>query len=216
VLAYKSYGNDTVLYATTSGAPEGKTAIDIQVGTRVYRVRDVPAADTYPLDLTQYGGKLYVVIASPAENKVFLYKDPAGQLQATPARPAAAMRALLIARPNFISFSANTQFVMAESGDALSVYDLENARNYRFALNSPLDAPQTHAFWMDGDRLVYVSGGKLQVADYDNSNHQTLMPASPDYQVFFAPDSKHVFALAPGQTQSEILTETALFTPADL
>lgn len=215
VLGYKSYSSNTVLYATSAGSADGKTAIDLQVGTKNYHIRDIPAASTYPLDLTQYRGKLYVIVASPAENKVFMYKDPAGQLDATPDRPAAAMRALLINQPGFVSFSANTQFVMAESGSALSVYDLENARNYRYTLSAPLDAPQTHAFWMDGDRLVYVSGGKLQVADYDNANRQTLMPASPNYQVFFAPDFRHVFTLAPGTSDTEALTETALLTPAD-
>ena len=216
VLGYKSYANNTVLYATASGAADGKTAINMQVGTKTYHIRDVPAASTYPLDLTQYNGKLYVVVASPTENKVFLYKDPAGQLNAAPNRPAAAMRALLINQPNFVSFSANTQFIMAESGNALSVYDLENARNYRYSLATSLDAPQTHAVWMDGNRLVYVSGGKLQVVDYDSTNRQTLIPASPNYQAFFAPDFKHVFALAPGTATPETLTETPLLTPADL
>jgi hypothetical protein len=215
ILSYKSYSNNTVLYATTTGAVEGKVFIDMQVGNKTYHVRDIPTASTYPLDLTQYNGRLYVVVASPGENKVFIYKDPAGQLDAAPSRPTAAMRALLINQPNFVSFSANTQFIMAESGNSLSVYDLENARNYRYSLGSPLDAPQSHAFWMDGDRLVYVSGGKLQVADYDNANTQTLMPASPNYQPFFAPDYRHVFALAPAASQAAALTETALLTPAD-
>jgi len=215
VLGYKSYGNSTVLYATTTGATDGKVSITMQVGSKTYRVRDIPTASTYPLDLTQYSGKLYVVLASPAENKVFIYKDPAGQLDAAPTRPAAAMRALLIGQPDFVSFSANTQFIMAESGNSLSVYDLENARNYRYSLSGSLDAPQSHAFWMDGDRLVYVSGGRLQVLDYDNANGQSLMPASSNYRVFFAPDFKHVFALAPGASQPAALTETTLLTPAD-
>jgi hypothetical protein len=217
VLAYKSYASDTVLYATANNAPAGTTAINMQVGNKTYHIRDVASASAYPLDLTRYNGSLYVVATSSSESKIYIYKDPVGQLNAHPDRAPAPLRALLLAQPSFISFSANTQFVMAEAGSSLSVYDILNTKNYRYSLANPIDSPQTHLSWMDGDRLVYSSKGVLEVLDYDNANVQALMPASPSYVPFFAPDLKHVFALSPVTGQPSMsFTETALVTTADL
>jgi len=77
-----------------------------------------------------------------------------------------------------------------------------------------LDAPQAHASWMDGNRLNYVSGGKLLVFDYDYTNNQTLIAANPTYLPFFAPDYQHMYTLAAGTVAGQIsLTQTALLIP---
>jgi hypothetical protein len=76
---------------------------------------------------------------------------------------------------------------------------------------------------MDGDRLTYVSGGKLTVFDYDDTNQQTLVPASAGYLPAFAPDFKFVYTLAPAASTpaaaatpgQAALDQTSLLTPAD-
>jgi hypothetical protein len=117
-----------------------------------------------------------------------------------------------------LSFSSNTQFLLAESGRQFVVYDLENVIQYRYTATQPLDQPQTHAIWMDGDRISYVSGGKLEVFDYDYRNQQALMPADPNFLPFFDPAYTHVYALAPdanAKDASMALTSTPLRTPPD-
>lgn len=214
ILAYKSYGNNTVLYATDAGATKGKVAVRIQVGTKNYTVREVAAGKTYVLDLTSYDRKLYVALSSSSENRLYIYKDPLAQLTAK--KVATPSRALLISNPTYLSFSSNTQFIMTQNGQALAAYDLEYGKSYNYTLDAPLDQPQAHASWMDGHRLVYVSGGKLMMLDYDSTNKQVLVSAMPAYSPFFAPDHKYVYVLAQGlQTQAN-LTQTALLTPADL
>ena len=216
VLAYKSYGNDTVLYASDQNAIPGKAAISMQVGSRNYKVREVAAGAVYLLDLTKYSGDLYVAVGSSAENKLYIYKDPVSQLTAKPSLLPAPVRALRLSGPNFVSFSNNAQFIMTEAGQAVAVYDIENSKSYNYALKAPLDTPQQHVSWMDGDRLVYVSQGTLELLDYDNTNAQSLMSMSAGFLPFFAPNYKHVFGLA-GNTQAQVdLTQTALLTPADL
>jgi hypothetical protein len=70
---------------------------------------------------------------------------------------------------------------------------------------------------MDGDRLTYVSGGKLVVFDYDNTNSQKLIIAGASYLPFFSQDFKFVDSLATGAGGSGItLSTTPLRTPADL
>jgi hypothetical protein len=70
---------------------------------------------------------------------------------------------------------------------------------------------------MDGDRLTYVSAGKLIMFDYDGTNRQGLMDANPSFQPAFAPDYKYVYGLSPASTSGQIsLTQTALLIPSDL
>jgi hypothetical protein len=106
---------------------------------------------------------------------------------------------------------------MDENGTDFAVYDIENNKSYTYDAKAPLDVPQQHADWMDGDRLEYVSAGKLVVFDYDHTNVQTLMPADPHYLPFFDPSYKFVDSLASPQktTSQAVLTSTALRIPAD-
>jgi len=69
---------------------------------------------------------------------------------------------------------------------------------------------------MDGDRLTYVSGGKLAVLDYDGNNLQELMPSNPAYIPNFSPDYKYVYNItSPGAKAQLNLAQTSLLVPTD-
>ncbi len=216
VLAYKSYGDDTVLYTTTDKAPAGKVFVKFISGTTSHTIRTLPIDNLYLLDLTKYDGKMYVVVAASGEGKVYIYRDPVGQIESQLSRVAVPTQVLRLLQPNYLSFSNNAQFIVVENGLQFGVYDIENKLPYSYTASAPLDVPQTHASWMDGNRLTYVSNGKLVVTDYDNRNHQTLMTASSSYLPFFAPDYNSVSTIVPVDAAGQYsLTRTALLTPAD-
>lgn len=214
VLAYKSYSDDTVLFSTDANVTAGKVAIRMEVGTKQYLLREVSPGSSYVLDLAAYSGDLYAVVGSVADDRVYIYKNPVNQLTSQPKQTAIPLRVMRIKAADSESFSTNTQFIMAESSSTVAMYDIENNKAYYYTLRDPLDPPQTHVNWMDGDRLAYVSQGKLVVIDYDNLNRQVLVAASPLYSPAFTPDFKNLLVLAPAPTQFE-LTETSLLTPAD-
>jgi hypothetical protein len=215
VVAYKSYSDDTLLYATDSDAPAGKVQVKLRIGNQTSTVHALPVGATYLLDLTKYSDVMYVAVGDTADSKVYIFKDPAGQLAAQPDQAVTPIQVLHVIQPNYLSFSDNAQFIVASNANHFGVYDIENQTGYNYTVPASLDAPQTHATWMDGDRLVMVSGGKLQVFDYDGTNRQTLMTASSQYVPAFAPDYKTVYDLAPTTTagqqdlmQSFLLTST--------
>jgi hypothetical protein len=216
VLAYKSYGDDTILYVTSANAASGKVAVRLLVGSTTIDIRTLPRSANYLVDLTKYSNTMYVVAGASSEDKVYIYRDPSGQLQADPHHVAVPTQILRVTNPNYLSFSNNAQFIVAENGTQFSVYDIENKLRYNYTSTAPLDAPQSHAGWMDGDRLTYLSKGKLVVADYDNTNHQQLVTASSNYSPFFAPDYKYVYILAPSLNGQYSLNQMALLTTADL
>ena len=217
VLAYQTYASNTVLYATASGAPSGKVLIKLAVGSQTYNVRSLPVGTSYLLNLTQYNGTLYVAVGATSDNRVYIYRDPVGQLSALPDHSLVPLQVLHVNAPNYLSFSTNAQFIMAEDGTQFGVYDIENAKGYNYTAAESVDVPQAHATWMDGDRLTYISNGKLVVFDYDDTNEQTLVPAVSSYLPAFAPDYHYVYLLAPGTTTGQLnLNQTPLLTPTDL
>ncbi|HVX57849.1 MAG TPA: PEGA domain-containing protein [Candidatus Saccharimonadales bacterium] len=216
VLSYQSYSDDTMLYVTDNGAPAGKVLLKLRVGSKTYTIHNFPAGSPYLVDLTEYSGDLYVTASAANENKVYIYKDPIGQLTANPGRLPAPIQVLHVTAPNYLSFSDSAQFIVAENGTEFGVYDIENEQAYHYTSSHPLDAPQPHATWMDGDRLMYVSGGKLLMFDYDNANQQVLVNADSRFEPAFTPDFKFLYNLAPAPAAGQVdLDRTSLLTPAD-
>jgi hypothetical protein len=220
VLAYKTYGTNMVLYTTTQNATAGQSNVMLYQNNKSYELRTLPVDKTYLLNLTQYSGSWYVAAGARNEGRVYVYKDPVSMLNQKQGQLLAPATILQVDKPDYLEFSANAQFIMAEHANQFAVYDAQYDKTYAYTIDAHFDAPQPHATWMDGDRITYVSGGKLAVFDYDSTNLQTLMPSSSYYLPFFDQNYHFVYDLAasaataktPAQMQ---LTSTALLTPAD-
>lgn len=216
VLAYKTYSDDTVFYVSSQNTSPGKVAARLLVGDKTYNIRTLSAGSTYSVDLTKYDGAMYVVAAAAADNRAYIYKDPVGQLEALPKQPPASAKVLRVDQVNFVGFSPTAQYIVAENSNKFGVYDLENEVAYSYTTKEPIDAPQTRASWMDGNRLFYASNGKLIVFDYDYINLQQLMPSSSGYLPAFSPDYENVYSVAPSSVDGQLdFTQTSLRTPGD-
>ncbi len=212
VVDFTSEGT-TTLFVTAEGAPAGKVLVRMQQGdTTAYTIRQLPAGTTYMLEMASYSDELYAAVGSQSEGRVYVFKDPIGALKDKPKDPVIPVQLLKVAAPSHVSFSTNKRFVMAENGDRFAVYDAETDQGYAYQAKAPLDAPQTHATWMDAFRIAYVSGGKQIVMDYDGTNSQDIAPASPNYLPFFDRDYRFLYSL----NSQNVFTATALRTAEDL
>jgi hypothetical protein len=223
VLAFKTYGDTMVLYATDKGAESGKSLIKLQDDNKSYTLRTVTANPTYMLELTKYSGDWFMAAGSPVENRTYIYKNPVARLNEKPEATLVPAQVLKADTPNYVSFSDNARFIVTENGQQFSVYDAEYDKRYAFTTKASLDAGQDHARWMDGSRLTYISNGKVEVFDYDNTNGETLSATEAIYGSFFDRNYKVLYALdaqivkdASGKDISQFaLTSTALRTPND-
>ncbi len=221
VLAFKTYNTNIVLYVTDQGASRGQVDVKLFQNNKSYLIRTLPTDTAYLVNLAQYSGSWYVVAGAVHDNRVFVYQDPISVLSQGAGSILIPNTVLRVNQPDYLEFSANTQFVVAAHANQFAVYDAEYDKTYAYTIDAPFDAPQPHATWMDGDRLMYVSNGKLVVFDYDSTNLQTLMPDDPGYLPFFDQNYHYEYGLAtspatdkaPAQLQ---LDNTALLTTADL
>lgn len=207
VVAFKSYGNDTLLYVTAASSSgtktEGTVRVMLKQGDKTYPVRNLPAgAGEYLLDIAQYNGEWYTVIAANTDNAVYLYRNLQDQQLRNGTSFPAPWRRFALKNPTRVSFSSSAQFIMAQSGQEFWVYDADPdlLKSYHYKTTQPLDSPQAYAVWMDGGHLTYVSNGKQIVFDYDYQNVQTLQPALPSYLPMFDADYGRVYNIAPGKT----------------
>jgi hypothetical protein len=217
VLAFKSYADNKILYVsdqTLAGkVVAGQVSVVLQDGEKASTLRTLPSgADSYALNLAQYSGDWYVAVAASNDTATYVYKNPQGQTLTAGRLYPDPWRRLPVAA-SYLAFSDNTQFLFAENGTNFVTYDLENIIQYHYKVHDALDDPQVHATWMDGNRLEYVTGGKLEVFDYDYRNIQTLVAANSVYPAFFAPDFSYLYALknsTTGTVTKSVLSDTPL------
>ncbi len=195
VIAFKSYGADTILYATNTGADDGKVVVRMLASGKSYTIRQVAKSPAYLLQISRYNNHWYAALGVASENHVYEYKDPVESLQNDPSQSLVPVDVMKIAAPNYVAFSDNSQFMVVENGQDFSVYDAENDRSHTYRIDKPLDTPQTNATWMDGYRLRLISGGKVIIFDYDGTNTQELQTALPGLMPFFDTDYKNAYSL---------------------
>lgn len=218
VLAYKSYNTNTLLYVTPDIDKSSQVDIDIYDGSNSYTIRHEAANTNYLLNLTTYNGNLYVATAASSENMAYIYEDPVSEITNQQIGIAVPIEAFHLTAPNYLSFSNNAQYILFENGIHLAVYDAENTQGFTYTAPSSLDSPQTHAIWMDGAQLIYVSKGQIISFDYDGNNRQALVSADPQYIPYFDPNYKFLLTLvrSTADPSQELLTSTPLRVPADM
>jgi len=214
VLAYKTYGDNQVVFVTSSDAPTGKVLLKFLDGTKTTELRSLPASGHYLVDYATYDGTPYLIAGATDEGKVYIYRDPIAQLAGKNQRVIVPLQVLRVPAADYESFSSNAQYVMVEHANQIAVYDLLNKNGYNYNLAAGLDAPQPHAIWMDGNHLSYVSHSTLQILDFDQQNQHNFVAASALATPFFAPDYKFVYTLV-STSNGASLTSTSLLSPAD-
>lgn len=215
VLGFKSYGSDLMTYITPDEKDATKVSVIWQQDSKKYTIRSLPASTTYTLNFTKYSGDWYVAAGDAAEGKVYVYKNPLDMLKDQ--KVTVPVRILKVADVDYAAFSTSDRFIMAEHGNKFAVYDAENDKSYAYTLNSPLDAPQAHATWMDEARIMLVSNGKTTVFDFDDANKRTLLSANAGYLPFLSSNYQYLYTLSPATAAGETtLQQIPLRTSADL
>ncbi len=206
VIDYKSYGDNIILYVTKEGAQNDKTNFKILDGETDYLLKSVKQSEEYVLDVAKYNGDWYYVIGATNESAVFVYKNPVTVLKQENSS-LSAYSILRLGNPKFVSFSANTQYIKAQSGKTITTLDLEHEKQYIFELDQDIPLDQD-VKWMDGHRFVYVDNQQSYIVDFDGSNKQTLVTSALPNSPFFDRDYDNVFTIENSKTDNSKMAFT--------
>lgn len=207
-LAYKSHGDDMLVYVEPHKTDDSKVEVRIQTNNQDFLLRTLSADSEYSVDVARYDNNWYVAVASSKDNRAYIYKNPVEVLQNRNAQRTLFARTMRIDNPTNLSFSANTQFIVAQAGKSFAVYNAELDVQYRYTLEEEIDTSQP-AEWMDGHRLVTTVDGNVLVFDYDGINKQTLMPIISNTPLMFDRDYETAYSLTK-QNNSFILQLTPM------
>jgi hypothetical protein len=201
VLAFWPYKDTNVLYTTTQGAVEGKAAVHLRDGQTDYLLRDLAVGPKYLLNLAEFDGDMYLSAASSSDGKLYIYKNPLTALKKNDQSLNIPLLLLKLDNPDFVTFSANARFISLQAGSKFEIYDAETKQQYRFDTKLPLNAGEK-ANWMDGHRLMLVSGGKMHVFEFDGLNMQTLVTTQAGFIPGFDRDFTAMFTYGPQGTDA--------------
>lgn len=215
VLSYQAYKADTLLYVTPASGAAAQVEIHLKSSDKDYILQRQPKSASYLFAISTYSGNTYVALAEPAKQQVDIYRNPVTKLETgLMAQPSLSLK---FAAPTYLKFSVGGRFILAERGMDFVAYDAEYKKTVSYHMPQPIDKGQSHAEWLDGAHLQYVSNKQLYVFDFDGQNPQLLVPAMSDTQAFY--DSNYAFmytiAAPTASNQHYLLTSTSLRTPAD-
>lgn len=214
VVAYKTYGTDTLLYVTdlpeTGKSVSATVNVVLRQGSERMILRRFPSdSPQFLLDIAQYKNDWFVVVAATNGDGTYIFRDPFDQQLQGNALPKP-WRFMSAANPAYIAFSSNAQFIITANKLTGTVYDLDRVAARRLLLPGALDEPQTNVRWVDSHRLGYVTNGTLMIADFDSQNPETVQKMSPKYVPFFSTDYQYVFSLQTTDSAAVRLESTPL------
>ncbi len=210
VLNFSPYGDNKVLMALVNQANKKSVKIVIREEKTNYEIRDVPLSSKYPITMTSYEGTMYVVFNEQNTNRTYIFKDPVSFIKRQPAlKPVPIMVLKSPGKLNNLSFSQNAEFVVAQSGQSFSTYDIEYDRTYNFAIKEGLD-PNNEVVWMDGHRMITRSNGKVFLFEFDGTNKQSLIPTTSGLMAAFDRDYTELFTIGSSKDKKPSLQKTEL------
>ena len=217
VLAFKSYGDDVILYVSEEGAPANESLVNVRQGDKVYKLRELPKAKLNLVDLARFDDKWYMVVGTDTENKAYVYEQPFDDITRQNPRTPTPVAVLKLQKLEHLSFSANTRFAGVQGGSEFATYDAEHKRTYRYDTGLKLD-PGQKAHWMDGHRYTIVSENQAVVFDYDGINLQKLTSANPAHTPIFDRDYDNLYNIGTSATVKDkpALLKTPVRIPSDL
>ncbi len=191
VIDYSTYGDDIIVYATQEDVEPGKTDFRILEGDKTYVLKTIKESNNYLMDVSKYDGEWYYVVGSSSENITSVYENPLSALKNQTKTPLLITALMRLDNPQFVSFSANTQFIGVQSGNEIVTLDLYENHQYRLKLDQQIPTAQ-QIKWMDGHRYIYTVDDQSYIVDFDGSNVQTLVTSRLRSGPFFDRDYDNV------------------------
>lgn len=203
VVEYETFGTDTILYTSTNPNQTNTHDLSIFDGDSSHKFKTLERGRTL-LNISKYDDEWFVAVSSQKEGRTYVYKDPVSEVKESPGITATPISILkLDGQISALEFSANTQFLMSRSGNNIGIYNAEKDERYIYKLTNPIDKGGK-VEWMDGHRLLYVTGGTANIVNFEGINQQPLVEALPANSAFFDRDYDRLYTINDFSNENQI------------
>lgn len=151
----------------------------------------VTYTDDLPIQVSvaEYYDDVYVIVGHGAQASIT--KNPQDRAKKT-----AITTLTLPSGVQWVYFSYNGQFAVAQSGSSLVSYDLERGKASSFTIpGNPTYVGQEKLRWLDDFHFWSDQGGSLNIFEYDGSNPQSVSAIAPGYGVTLSDNGKRLFSV---------------------
>ncbi len=203
VLAYKTFGDDTVLYITSKDSVAGTVTAYLKNGNDTHKIRSFKESPKYLLDMSKLGDAIVLGVSSPVENRAIIYNDPVNSLKnndfSSIPVPTTVLR---VDNPLELEISADSSVIIVHGTQTLASHEFDADRSYSFKLESPIDEG-TKLNWIDGQHFLLSIAGKQLMIDFDGSNRYEMVVGSGILGSFFNNSHDFMYTSVPGTTPTE-------------
>ncbi len=212
--------NDVAQYESKDGivvalhGKKGETTISILDGDEVYKftVMEGDAAE-YIISTSIFDGERFLAVADNIQDRTFIYQKILET--AKDSKGAQLLSSLRSKDTMYLSFSLNGQFVMAQSGKNVRLYDFDLEKKGAFTARQDI-AADAEATWVDGFHLNLIdTESQTFFMDYDGLNSYALAEVDASLGVFYRPDIEGVYFFSTDNKGSDILKFSSLVAEAN-
>ncbi len=203
VLAYKTFGDNTVLYITAKNSEPGTVTAYLKNGNDINKIRNLKESPKYLLDMSKLGDAIVLGISSPLENRAIIYNDPINSLKnndfSSIPVPTTVLR---VDKPTELEISADSSVIVVRGSLEIASHEFDADRSYSFRLENPIDEG-TKLNWIDGQHFLLSIAGKQLMLDFDGSNRYEMVTSNGQLGSFFNGSIDFMYNAVPGTSSTE-------------
>ena len=115
---------------------------------------------------------------------------------------------VLKAPVQWLQFSDNGRFIVAQHANELATYDLEYNKTQHISLETK-QVPKKPVGWLDGYHLWDSYSNQIAMIEFDGANRQVITDALPGYDATLNPNGKRLFSIGQNKTTNKPVLQSS-------
>lgn len=196
VQTYDLYSTDIITYTTMYDVATGTRSVGlVRDGDKdPYILRTTKSPLSVPLHVAtaRYFNQNYVVISEGTKVDILAGDYPTSPEDTTSLKSIGSY--MLDHAPEFLTMSYNGRFILAQTGDKYTTYDLE--RSIVSPENTIAGSGATRQLdWLDDFYLWSDRAGNLTIGEFDGTNQHDINPVASGFDATLSPSSTYLYSI---------------------
>lgn len=186
-----------------------KTTISVLEDNNVYKFTELEGPITeFIVKTAIFDGERYMAVADNVQDRTFIYQKILDT--AKKAKGAELLSSLRSTDTKYLTFSLNSQFVLAQSGKNARLFDFDLEQKEAFTARQEITT-KTQMTWVDGFHLNLIDQNSQSfIMDYEGANAHNLASVDGALGVFYRSDIEGLYFFTTDDKGSDILKFSSL------
>lgn len=203
VREFKLYKNDHIVYVAQNSEKQ-KVGIYKEGVKKPTIVKEFKKLEPVHAAIADYYADMYLVIGDGENAEI--YKNPLQEKLLQKFGTFSLDQGI-----NWVYFSNNGQFIVAQNGIHLSSYNLERKESHTYAIPGATNYTSSkHLKWLDDFHLWSDTGGVLTLFEFDGSNSEAIGDVTPGHEVTLSANGKRLFSVGANTVTNKPMIQSSV------